>query len=50
MVTPVLDGPSLYHLELSVPLDKVEGDALMSDWADSPILDAVVGPVRLPHN
>ena len=45
-------GPSLYHLDLRVPLDMVEGDALvsslMSDRADSPILEEVVDPVVLP--
>lgn len=37
------DGPSLYQLELLVPISNLEGDALvsslMSDRADSPILD-----------
>ena len=50
-VTASSDGPLLYRLELSVPLDTVEGDALvsflMSDRADSPILEGVVGPVVL---
>ena len=45
-------GPSLYHLELRVPMDTLEGDALvsslMSDHADSPILEGVVDPVVLP--
>ena len=45
-------GPSLYHLDLWVPLDTVEGDALvsslMSDRADSLILEVVVDPVVLP--
>ena len=45
-------GPSLYHLELRIPLGTLEGDALvsslMSDHADSPILDEVVDPVVLP--
>ena len=45
-------GLSLYHLELRVPLDTLEGDALvsslMSDRADSPILEGVVDPVVLP--
>ena len=48
------DGPSLYRLELSVPVDTLEGDALvsslMSDRADSPILEGVSGPVVLPDN
>ena len=45
-------GPLLYHLELRVPIDTLEGDALvsslMSDCADSPILEGVVDPVILP--
>ena len=45
-------GPLLYHLELQVPIDTLEGDALvsslMSDCADSPILEEVVDPVVLP--
>ena len=45
-------GPTLYHLALRVPLDTLEGDALvsslMSDHADSPILEEVVDPVVLP--
>ena len=45
-------GPFLYHLELRVPIDTLEGDALvsslMSDCADSPILEEVVDPVVLP--
>ena len=45
-------SPSLYHLELRVLLDTLEGDALvsslMSDRTDSPILDGVVDPVVLP--
>ena len=47
-------GLSLYHLELRVPIDILEGDALvsslMSDRADSPILEGVSGPVVLPDN
>ena len=43
---------SLYHLDLRVPLDTLEGDALvsslMSDRADSPIMEEVVDPVVLP--
>ena len=46
-------SPSLYHLDLRVPLTTLEGDALvsslMSDRADSPILDEVVDPVVLPR-
>ena len=53
-VTASSDGPSLYRLELSVPLDTVEGNALvsslMSDRADSPVLEGVVGPVVLPSD
>ena len=45
-------GPLLYHLELRVPIDTLEGDALvsslLSDCADSPILEEVVDPVVLP--
>ena len=45
-------GPSLYHLELRVPLDTLEGDALvsslMSDRTDSPILEGVSSSMVLP--
>ena len=45
-------GPSLYHLELRVPIDTLEGDALvsslMSDRADSPILEGVSSSMVLP--
>ena len=45
-------GPSLYYLDLQVPLESLEGDALvsslMSDRAESPILEEVVDPVVLP--
>ena len=45
-------SPSLYHLELQVLMDMLEGDALvsslMSGCADSPILEGVVDPVVLP--
>ena len=45
-------GPALYHLDLRVPLDTLEGDtlvsSLMSNHADSPILAEVVDPVVLP--
>ena len=38
-------GPLLYHLELRVPIDTLEGDtlvsSLMSDRAGSPILEGV---------
>ena len=51
-ITAVSDGPSLYQLELSVPVDTLEGDALvsllMSNRANSPILEGVSGPVVLP--
>ena len=53
-ITASSGGPSLYRLELSVPVDTLEGDALvsslMSDRADSPILEEVSGPVVLPDN
>ena len=53
-ITASSDGPSLYRLELSVPVGTLEGDALvsslMSDRADSPILEGVSGPVVLPDN
>ena len=45
-------GPLLYHLELQVPIDTLEGDALvsslMSDRADSLILEEVSSPMVLP--
>ena len=45
-------GLLLYHLELRVPIDTLEGDALvsslLSDHVDSPILEEVVNPVVLP--
>ena len=45
-------SPLLYHLELRVPIDTLEGDALvsslMSDRADSPILEEVSSPMDLP--
>ena len=45
-------GPLLYHLELRVPIDTLEGDALvsslMSDRADSPILEGVSSSMVLP--
>ena len=51
-ITASSDGPTLYRLELMVPVDTVEGDALvsslMSDRARSPILEEVVDPVVLP--
>ena len=52
VVSASSSGPLLYHLELRVPIDTLEGDALvsslMSDRADSPILEEVVDPVVLP--
>ena len=52
VVSAYSSGPLLYHLELRVPLDMLEGDALVSslisDRADSPILEGVVDPVVLP--
>ena len=52
IVSASSSGPSLYHLELRVPLDTLEGDALVSslisDHVDSPILEGVVDPVVLP--
>ena len=51
-ITASSDGPSLYRLELSVPVDTLEGDALvsslMSDRADSPILEGVSSSMVLP--
>ena len=45
-------GPLLYHLELRVPVDTLEGDALvsslLSDRADSPILEGVLSSMVLP--
>ena len=45
-------GPLLYHLELRVPINTLEGDALvsslMSDRADSPILEGVSSSMVLP--
>ena len=45
-------GPLLYHLELRVPIDTLEGDALvsslMSDRADSPILEGALSLMVLP--
>ena len=45
VVSASSSGPLLYHLELRVPLDTLEGDALvsslLSDRADSPILEGV---------
>ena len=45
-------GPLLYHLELQVPIDTLEGDALVSslvsDRADSLILEGVSSSMVLP--
>ena len=53
-ITALSDDPLLYRLELSVPVDTLEGDALvsllMSDRANSPILEGVTGPVVLLDN
>ena len=47
-------APSVYRLELSVPVDTLEGDALvsllMSDCTDLLILEGISGPVVLPDN
>ena len=52
VVSASSSGPLLYHLELRVPIDTLEGDtlvsSLMSDRADFPILEDVVDPVVLP--
>ena len=52
VVSASSSGLLLYHLELRVPIDTLEGDALvsslMSDHTDSPILEEVVDPVVLP--
>ena len=52
VVSASSSGPLLYHLELRVPLDTLEGDALvsslMSDRADSPILEGVSSSMVLP--
>ena len=52
VVSASSSGPLLYHLELRVPIDTLEGDALvsslMSDRVDSPILEGVSSSVVLP--
>ena len=52
VVSASSSGPLLYHLELRVPLDTLEGDALvsslLSDRADSPILEGVSSSMVLP--
>ena len=53
-ITATSNGPSLYQLELSVPVETLEGDALvsslMSNRADLLILGEVSGPVVLLDN
>ena len=53
-ITASSDGPSLHRLELSIPVDTLEGDALvsslMSNCADLLIPEAVTEPVVLPDN
>ena len=45
VVSASSSGPLLYHLELRVPIDTLEGDtlvsSLLSDRVDSPILEGV---------
>ena len=52
IVSASSSGPLLYHLELRVPIDTLEGDALvsslMSDRADSLILEGVSSLMVLP--
>ena len=52
VVSASSSGPLLYHLELRVPIDTLEGDALvsslLSDRADSPILEGVLSSMVLP--
>ena len=52
VVSASSSGPLLYHLELRVPIDTLEGDALvsslLSDRADSPILEGVSSSMVLP--
>ena len=52
VVSASSSGPLLYHLELRVPIDTLEGDALvsslMSDRAGSPILEGVSLSMVLP--
>ena len=52
VVSASSSGLLLYHLELRVPIDTLEGDtlvsSLMSDRADSPILEEVSSPMDLP--
>ena len=52
VVSASSSGPLLYHLELRVLIDTLEGDALvsslMSDRADSPILEGASSLMVLP--
>ena len=52
VVSASSSGPLLYHLELRVPIDTLEGDALvsslMSDRMGSPILEGVSSSIVLP--
>ena len=52
VVSASSSGPLLYHLELRVPIDTLEGDALvsslMSDRMGSPILEGVSSSMVLP--
>ena len=52
VVSASSSGPLLYHLELRVPIDTLEGDtlvsSLLSDRADSPILEGVSSLMVLP--
>ena len=52
LISASSSGLLLYHLELRVPIDTLEGDtlvsSLLSDCVDSPILEEVVDPVVLP--
>ena len=52
VVSASSSGPLLYHLELRVPIDTLEGDALvsslLSNRAGSPILEEVSSLMVLP--
>ena len=52
MISASSSGPLLYHLELRVPIDTLEGDALvsslLSNRAGSPILEGVSSSMVLP--
>ena len=52
VVSASSSGPLLYHLELQVPIDTLEGDALvsslLSNRAGSPILEEVSSLMVLP--